>query len=455
MIISLAILLQYSPDISLNPKLLSTNPHTFSPNITTILTFLPPSRALFPPGPYFLSASGALYQPLRLYSDVSGAFTQSVTAGPSSTYVALPASIPGIEAVAVGVPSRLYYTKTAAKPLAGVRLGVKDIYDLRGQRTSDGNRAFYALYPPRTANANPVQRLIDAGAIVVGKMKTSQFANGELATADWVDYHAPFNPRADGYQDGSSSSTGAGSGEGSYSWLDLSLGSDTGGSIRGPAQVQGVFGNRPSHGAVELTNTMSLAPQLDTSGFLTRDTSLWLTASKVLYANITFSSALPKKLRALDFPTTAASTEDSILIKFLAQLESFLGVEASPYNLTTSWATTKPDPALPPLTEYLNKTYPTLIAVQQSRNVRNPFFADYAAKYDGRTPFVDPVPTRRWAYGDEVGQPALDRELARKKVFQNWWTGEVLGTKGEGECSDGILVYNVKAKTQYRNIYLE
>ena len=113
-----------------------------------------------------------------------------------------------------------------------------------------------------------VQRLIDAGAILVGKMKTSQFANGETATADWVDYHEPFNPRGDGYQDTSSSSAGAGSGIGSYPWLDLALGSDTGGSIRGPSQVQGIFGNRPTHGLVPLTNVMPLAPELDTAGFM-------------------------------------------------------------------------------------------------------------------------------------------------------------------------------------------
>lgn len=69
-----------------------------------------------------------------------------------------------------------------------------------------------------------------------------------LLSADWVSYHSPFNARGDGYQDPSSSSAGAGAGIGSYSWLDIGLASDTGGSVRGPAQVNGAFGNRPTWG---------------------------------------------------------------------------------------------------------------------------------------------------------------------------------------------------------------
>lgn len=63
-----------------------------------------------------------------------------------------------------------------------VRLGVKDIYDIAGVRTSCGSRAYYNLYPERNVTAPAVQRLIDAGAIIVGKMKTSQFANGEVSS---------------------------------------------------------------------------------------------------------------------------------------------------------------------------------------------------------------------------------------------------------------------------------
>ena len=223
-----------------------------------------------PQGPYILSPSGDLYQPWRLYADVSGAFVQPAAPSLSNdgTFTALPVAVDGIASPAIAVPSRLYYTRTDALPLAGVRFGVKDIFDVAGLRTSDGNRAIEALYPPANKTAIAVQRLLDAGAIFVGKMKTSQFANGEVATSDWVDYHSSFDPRGDGYQDASSSSTGPGSGMASYDWLDITVGSDTGGSIRGPSSTEGIFGNRPSHGYVPLTNVMPLAPELDTCGLL-------------------------------------------------------------------------------------------------------------------------------------------------------------------------------------------
>ncbi len=50
------------------------------------------------------------------------------------------------------------------------------------------------------------------------------------------------------------------------------------------------------------------------------------------------------------------------------------------------------EPTLPPLSVLLNRTYPTLISKEQTKNVRDPFFADYAAVHDNRIPFVDPVP---------------------------------------------------------------
>ena len=350
------------------------------------------SSSAIPPGPYFASAAGALFQPLRLYSDFAGAFTQPLISNQDGSFAAIPAAIAGIQAPAVGVPSRLYYTKTAEKPLAGVRVGIKDIYDVAGVKTSDGNRAWYGFYPAAKVNSVPVQRLVDAGAIIVGKMKTSQFANGETATADWVDYHSPFNPRGDGYQDPSSSSSGPGAGEGSYPWLDLALGSDTGGSIRGPGQVQGIFGNRPSHGLVDLTGVMPLAPELDTAGFLTHDPTIWVDAAKALYADLPFPTTYPKKLYTIDFPDSGDAGADAVLSSFLTKLESFLGTTATPLNLSTAWADSRPAGAPESLIDLLNITYPILISKEQTMRVRDPFYAQYGAAHDGRRPFIDPAP---------------------------------------------------------------
>ncbi|KAF2403866.1 amidase signature enzyme [Trichodelitschia bisporula] len=419
----------------------------------TVLTTKTTAAAAIPNGPYFLSSSGALFKAYRLYSDSIGAFTEGVIVAEDGSGSVLPAGVAG-QSVAIAVPSRLYYTATEAKPLAGVRLGVKDIYDLKGLKTSNGNRAWYHFYPEANGTAPPVQNLIDAGAIPVGKMKTSQFANGESATADWVDYHAPFNPRGDGYQQPSSSSSGPGAAAGAYEWLDIALGSDTGGSVRGPSQVQGLFGNRPSHGLVSLDHTMPLSPQLDTPGLLTRDPVLHSKAAKAMYkANLTFVNEYPKDILLVGFPSTATSDSERILLNFVSSLKSFLSGNASVFNITASWLSSRPANAPADLSAFLNLTYPTLITKEQIRLVRDPFYADYAKKYDGRRPFVNPTPLSRWAFGDNTTE-TVETAVANKTVFMDWFNSKVLAPAPK-TCSDKILLYvGSTASPSYRNIYL-
>ena len=133
--------------------------------------------ALLPAGPYFLAPSGDVFQSLRLYSDTQGAFSQGIILGyhardeRADSYSELPAAVPGSGIPAVAVPSRLYATRTSDKPLAGVRIAVKDIFDVKGVRTSGGSRAWYHLYPAANETSPAVQALIDAGACIVGKVK--------------------------------------------------------------------------------------------------------------------------------------------------------------------------------------------------------------------------------------------------------------------------------------------
>lgn len=130
-------------------------------------------------------------------------------------------------ALTVAVPSRLYYSKTTDKPFSGIRIAVKDIIDLKGLKTGASSRAFTALYPAKEENADTVQHLLGLGFVIVGKLKSTQFADSEWPTCDYVDYHGPFNPRGDGYLTPSGSSSGSGSAVATYPWLDFALGMDS------------------------------------------------------------------------------------------------------------------------------------------------------------------------------------------------------------------------------------
>lgn len=428
----------------------------------TTSAVLPLSKlASIPSGPYFLdTTTGEVHQAFRLYPDFAGAFSESLLQTPDGTFQTLSAQVPASASLTVGVPSRLYFTPTPEKPLAGVRVGVKDIYSLAGVKGSNGNRAWYGLYPPAAKTGTAIQNLIDAGAVVVGFQKPSQFANGETATADWVDYHAPFNPRGDGYNDPSSSSSGAGASVASYEWLDIAVGSDTGGSIRGPSGVQGLFGNRPSHDLVNLDEVMPLSPTLDTPGFLTRDPRIWDAAQKALYREnyTSFAGAevvYPKTVYTLGFPSDETPA-GQMLNKFAASLAAFLDTNVTEFNLTEAWASTGPESAKGlSLTEVLGATYATLITKEQTALVRDPFYADYAAAHDGRRPFVNPVPLARWAWGDTQPASALDDAKANKTLFMDWFNTAVLAPT-PSSCSSGFLLYVGSAGTASpRNAYLE
>ncbi|KAL2845505.1 amidase signature domain-containing protein [Aspergillus pseudoustus] len=410
------------------------------------------------PGPYFMSpVTGDVFEAYLLYSDVMGSFTEGLVASGDGAYTSLSAALQGVTSVTIGVPSRLYYTKTDKKPLAGVRLGVKDIYDVKGVKTGCGNRAYYGLYPAANATGPAVQSLIDAGAIIVGKMKTSQFANGETATADWVDYHSPYNARGDGYQDPSSSSSGPGSGIGAYPWLDIALGSDTGGSIRNPSQVNGCFGNRPSWNLVSLDGVMPMSPALDTAGFLTRDASLLKTASEVLYAGAGLESytKYPTSIKTIDFPESASTEADAIVLDFLSKLTSFLGANVSTLDYDALWESSKPDTvsANETLNTLLNLTYPILITKQQYPMIGEPLIADYGTANNGRRPFINPVPLSRWTWGTGYPDSQLDAELEKKDIFTAWWNSTVQVADPE-TCSDSLILYvGAAASPNYRNTY--
>ncbi|TBU31164.1 amidase signature enzyme [Dichomitus squalens] len=416
-----------------------------------------------PTGPYFLeSSTGNVFEALRLYNDEQQSFLYGTIPDAKGGFQVLSARVPGAATETIGVPSRLYFTPTVEKPFAGKRLAVKDIYDVQGLHTGCGNRAFWQFYPPKSATAPAVQRLLDGGMILIGKTKTSQFANGELATDDWVDLHAPYNPRGDGYQDGSSSSTGSGTAIAAYAWLDFTIGSDTGGSMRGPAGANGVFGNRPSHGAVSLDNVMPLSPELDTGGVFSRDAKLWAEVGHWWYQNSTSFSKFPKKIL---FPTDfwgtsflqnppAGNSVSGTFNTFITKLEKFLETNRTEISFSLTWNETKPATVSGTVQQLLTTTYADLISLDQIALVADPFINDFGAANGGRAPFIDPAPLARWNYGRALPAGRKEQAAANRTIFRDWVASEVLKSDPT-TCSDSILLYpQSRGGTEYRNAYI-
>jgi aspartyl-tRNA(Asn)/glutamyl-tRNA(Gln) amidotransferase subunit A len=149
-------------------------------------------------------------------------------------------------------------------PLSGRTLAVKDLFDTEGLRTTYGSKIYEAHVPQR--NAVAVQRVLDAGAIQVGKTNLAEFAWGVLGQNDW--YGTCHNPACPGLTTGGSSSGSAAALAAGL--CDLALGTDTGCSIRLPAAACNVVGLKSQWGLIPLDGVHPLCPTLDTVGPMAR-----------------------------------------------------------------------------------------------------------------------------------------------------------------------------------------
>lgn len=150
--------------------------------------------------------------------------------------------------------------------LAGVPVSIKDIFALDGTVTTAASRMLHNYRAPYTATA--VQKLIDAGALIVGKVNLDEFTFGSsnessayqpASNNPWNTAHVP-----GGSSGGSAAAVAA-------EETPLSLGTDTGGSIRQPAAFCGVVGLKPSYGRISRYGLIAFASSLDCPGPLARN----------------------------------------------------------------------------------------------------------------------------------------------------------------------------------------
>lgn len=150
-------------------------------------------------------------------------------------------------------------------PLAGVPFAVKNLFDVAGTTTWAGSR-IHAQNPPASSDATAVERLRNAGAILLGTLNMDEYAYG--FTTENTHYGPTRNPHdlervAGGSSGGSAAAVAAG-------LVSLSLGTDTNGSIRVPAAFCGVFGLKPTYGRISRAGVFLFAESFDHVGPLAR-----------------------------------------------------------------------------------------------------------------------------------------------------------------------------------------
>jgi amidase len=172
-------------------------------------------------------------------------------------------------------------------PLAGLTFAAKDLFDVAGHPTGGGNPDWARQNPVPARHAWAVQRLLDAGATLIGKTVTDEVSLGILGENPFDG--TPLNPTAPDRVPGGSSSGSASAV--AQSLCDTALGTDTGGSVRVPASFCGLHGIRPTHGRLDLTGMLPQAPSSDTTGWFARDARTFARVSEVM-----LGEAIPTRL---------------------------------------------------------------------------------------------------------------------------------------------------------------
>ena len=201
----------------------------------------------------------------------------------------------------------------ATGPLAGLTCAIKDLYDVAGTRTGGGSPDWLAAQKPAAKHAGAVQKLLDAGATIIGKAICDEFFYS--VTGANAHYGTPENLRAPGRMPGGSSSgsaaaTAAGA-------CDFALGSDTGGSVRVPASFCGLYGLRPTHGRVDLSGGMAMAPSFDTGGWFANGPGVFRAVGTALLDNRRVAASTDRLLVVDDAMEQADAEVSTLLNAFL------------------------------------------------------------------------------------------------------------------------------------------
>lgn len=161
--------------------------------------------------------------------------------------------------------------------LDGLTFAAKENYEFAQRVAGNGNPSWKASHSPAAETSAPLQKVLDAGAELVGFVHMDELAYSVIGANAHTG--TPKNTAApDRVPGGSSSGSAASVAAGS---VDFALGSDTGGSVRVPASFCGLFGLRPTHGRIDAAGLLPLSPSFDVPGWFSRDLPTLMRVSAV------------------------------------------------------------------------------------------------------------------------------------------------------------------------------
>jgi amidase len=217
--------------------------------------------------------------------------------------------------------TRVACPRLAEGPLSGLTFAAKDVFAVRGHISSAGHPVWARTHRPAERHAAIVQQLLEAGADLIGVTILDELAYG--LSGENPHYGTPQNPRAEGYLCGGSS---CGSAAAVAAGLcDFAIGTDTAGSVRVPAAFCGIYGLRPSHGALSTEGVVPLAPSFDTVGFLARDGHTFGTVASALFESAP-ARAIERVLIAEDALALCDAGVSELLGDVLSRALATLGV---------------------------------------------------------------------------------------------------------------------------------
>lgn len=265
-----------------------------------------------------------------------------------------------------------------------------------------------------------MQSLVTGGAHILGLTKLSSMVARE-EPMDAVDYLTSFNPRADGYQSPTGSSSGSAASVAAYDWVDCGIGTDTSGSGRRPAMVNGVWEFRPSHDPTSLRGMITTYPLFDTPCVFARSLSTlrrvvetWTPSSTQEPSSSTYKLVYP-----VDYLPVQNVDQMKLIESFIADMTTLLPATVLQFSIRDSWKQSHPPGTPDDVDKYLDDVV-TRTFYHQFYHSSDAFRKKYSETHNGQTPYVIPFVQRRWAKGAAVSTAEHQEATQRMLVYKQW-----------------------------------